>query len=177
MIHPNNVRPLGWGRVAGYGAELGIACAFLYALAFIGYAIVRATLDLLVTPQIETGWLGTAIATWVSLAVPALLLAALFAPLAALIGSLTALVVNAVSMALNPGRAQRQAIAIGTVVCTAVVVVICGLLFFGMGLTWKAAIAETLIFWLVLPLSLYIIAGGVGSWSSSQLKLEDGDSK
>src|SRR3990172_6702454 len=137
MIHPNNVRPLGWGRVAGYGAELGIACAFLYALAFIGYAIARATIDLLVTPQIETGWLGTAIVTWFSLAVPALLLAAIFAPLAALIGALTALVVNAVSMALNPGQARRQAFIIGIAVCAVVVVVICWLLFFGMGLAWK----------------------------------------
>ncbi len=168
MVHANTARRLGWGRVAWYGAELGVAADFAYALAFILYALVRSTFDLLATPQIDAGWLNIALATWFALAVPALLLAALFAPFVALIGALTALAVNAISAARN--ASSRQAAQIGAAVCALVALTLVALLTWGGGFAWSPALIETWMFWLVLPLLLYIAAGGIGGWMLSQMK-------
>jgi hypothetical protein len=156
--------------VAWYGAELGAAADFAYALAFILYALARSTYDLLATPAIDAGWLNIAIATWLALAVPAFLLAALFAPIVMVFGALTALLVKVVLAARNPSRASRRAVALGVTVCAFVVIVILALLVFGMGLTWRPAIAETLAFWIVLPLVLYVVAGGIGGWELNQME-------
>ncbi|CAG0943011.1 hypothetical protein ANRL1_01172 [Anaerolineae bacterium] len=164
MVHVK----LAWGRIAWYGAELGIAFAFVYALAFIVYAIVRATIDLIATPQIDAGWLNIALATWFSLAVPALLLAALFTPVVAIIGALTALGVNAIASARN--ASPRQAALIGAETSGVFALALIALLTFGAGFTWSLAIIETWMFWLVLPLLLYVVAGGVGGWMLSRMK-------
>src|SRR6476659_1038113 len=86
---------LGWGRTAWYGAEACVTLAFVYTLVFIGYAIVRATLAILATPDIDAGLASTLIATWAGLALPALVCAALASIPVALIGALTALAVRA----------------------------------------------------------------------------------
>lgn len=163
-----HVKPT-WGRIMWYGAELGVAFAFGYALVFIVYAMARATIDLLATPQIDAGWLNIAIATWLSLAVPALLLAALFAPFVALIGALTALGVHAILSARN--ASPRQAVTIGVGTCAVIAFALVALLTLGTGFTWSPAIIETWMFWLVLPLLSYIVAGGVGAWMLYQLNL------
>ena len=37
-----------------------------------------------------------------------------------------------------------------------------------MGVAWTPATAETLTFWLVLPLAVYVVVGGVASWRLGQ---------
>jgi hypothetical protein len=155
---------LGWGRTAWYGAEACVALAFVYTLAFIGYAIVRSTLTILATPEIDAGLVSTLIATWAGLALPALVCAALASIPAALIGALTALVVRALLALGNVTPTPRRAVASGLAVCLVVSLALLALLTQGMGVTWTPATAATLTFWLVAPLVLYSIAGTVASW-------------
>jgi len=162
----NHVK-LGWARVAGYGAELGIACAFSYALAFIVYALVRSTGDLSAAPQIDAGWLNIALATWFALATPALLLAALFAPFVAILGALTALAINAITSARN--ASPRAGALIGAGTCAGIASALVVLLTLT-GFTWSRAISETWLFWIVLPLLVYVGAGGIGGWLLRRLK-------
>jgi hypothetical protein len=159
-----NISRLGWGRTAWYGAEACVALAFLYTLVFIGYAIVRATLAILTTPDIDAGLAGTLIATWAGLALPALVIAALAAIPAALIGALSALAVRALLALGSATPTPRRAVASGLAVCLVVSLALLALVMQGMGVTWTPATAATLTFWLVAPLVLYSIAGTVASW-------------
>ena len=152
-----------WRKVAARGAEIGIALDFAYAATFIVYAILRSTAKLLETPGIDAGWPGTALATWTALALPAFVFAVLFVPIVALLGALTALAVYALSPTLNPEHAPGRAVFIGIGVCSLVVFATALLLDLQAGLRWTPALAETLTFWLALPLLIYIVAGGVAS--------------
>ncbi len=154
----------GLGRTAWYGAEACVALAFLYTLAFIGYAIVRSTLAILATPDIDAGLASTLIATWARLALPALVCAALAAIPAALIGALTALAIRALLALGTIAATPRRAVASGLAVCLVVSLALLALLTHGMGVTWTPATAATLTFWLLAPLVLYVIAGTVASW-------------
>jgi len=164
MTQHAHVPQVGWGRTAGYGAEAGIALALVYALAFIGYAVVRSALNLLASPAPDGGLAGTLIATWISLAVPAFVLAAMCGILAALLGALTALVLRALVSRVNPTHAPQRAIAIGVAVCLSVSLALLLLLYHGLGVRWIPATAATLTFWLLVPLVVYVVAGGVASW-------------
>jgi hypothetical protein len=169
MAHTILTRRNGWGRTAWYGAEIGVGLSFLYALAFIAYAVVRSTSVLLGTPNPDGGLAGTLIATWATLALPALMIAALAGILAAAIGALTALAVRMLASfgtaRPTPRRAAGSSLAVCLVVCLALLL----LLTQGLGLVWTPATAETLTFWLVLPLIIYIIAGGVVGWHFNRL--------
>jgi hypothetical protein len=165
-IHPQHV---GWGRTAWYGAEAGIALTLLYAVAFIGYALVRSTLNLLATPDLDGGLAGTLFATWISMAVPAFVLAATFACLAALLGALTALVLRVLLSDLNTLHRPRLAIATGIGVCLTISLVLLALLSQGLGVTWTSATAEALTFWLILPLVTLVLAGGLASWQVNRM--------
>jgi hypothetical protein len=155
---------VGWGRTAAYGAEVGIALAFVYALAFISYAVARSTLMLLATPSPDGTLASTLFVTWTSLAVPAFVLAALYGILAAVIGALTALILRALLSRVNPTHAPKRAVAIGVAVCLTVSFVLLVLLYQGLGVRWTPATAATLTFWLLLPLMTYVMAGGMVSW-------------
>jgi hypothetical protein len=161
-----NSRPsqISWPRAAAYGAEAGAAMALLYALAFIVYAVVRSTINLLATPDADGGLAATLLATWVSLALPALTLGIIFGLLAALVGALTALALKALMSILAGARSPRGAVAAGVALCLAVSVALFTLLCRSLGLAWSPATAETLTFWLVLPLVAYVIAGAAASW-------------
>lgn len=162
MVSPN--RPaVGWGRTARYGAEAGIGLAYGYALAFLGYAVVRSTLNLMATPDPDGGLVSTLIATWISLAIPALVLGSIVGLLAAALGALTALVLRALLLR-NTTITPLRAVAIGVGVCLTVSLALLALLNRGLGVHWTPATAPTLTFWLVVPLVLYIVAGGVASW-------------
>src|SRR5215212_8134727 len=154
----------GWGRTAWYGAEACVALAFAYALVFIGYAIVRSTLTIVATLEIDAGLAGTLIATWAGLALSAVVIAALAAIPAALIGALTALAIRALLGLGNATPTPRRAVASGLAVCLVVSLALLALLTQAMGVTWTPATAATLTFWLVAPLGLYVIAGTVASW-------------
>ena len=152
-----------WLMVARRGAEIGITLDFAYAVAFIAYAIIRSAVKLLATPGIDAGWPGTALATWAALALPAFVFAVLFVPIVALLGVLTALAVYALSPTLNPEHAPSRAVFIGIGVCSLVVFATALLPDLQAGLRWTPALAETLTFWLALPLLIYIVAGGMAS--------------
>ena len=164
MILNTQTARLGWGRTAWYGAEACVTLAFLYTLVFIGYAIVRATLAILATPDIDAGLAATLIASWAGLALPALVCAALAAIPAALIGALTALAIRALLALGDATPSPRRAVASGLAVCLVVSLALLALLTRAMGVTWTPATAAALTFWLVTPLMLYVIAGGVASW-------------
>ena len=159
----------GWRRTAWYGAEVGVGLSFLYALAFITYAVVRSTSVLLGTPNLDGGLAGTLIATWAALALPALMITALAGILAAVIGALTALAIRALmsfgTARPTPRRAAGRSLAVCLVICLALLL----LLTQGLGVAWTPATAETLTFWLVVPLMIYIVAGVVVSWHFTRL--------
>jgi hypothetical protein len=169
MAHTTLTRPNGWGRTAWYGAEIGIACSYLYALAFTIYAVVRTTSMLVGVPNQDGGLAGTLIATWAALALPALIIAALAGILAAAIGALTALAIRALisfgNVMPTPRRAAGSSVAVCLVVCLALLT----LLMQGFGVAWTPATAETLMFWLVAPLIIYTVAGGVIGWHFNKL--------
>jgi hypothetical protein len=169
MAQNKHAPRIGWGRTAWYGAEAGLALAFLYALAFIGYAIVRSTLNLLAAPNRDGGLAGTLVATWIALALPAFVVAALAGILAAIIGALTALALRALLSRMNAAHTPRRAIAIGVGVCLTVSLTLLVVLTQGLGLTWTPVVAMTLTFWLVLPLATYVVAGGVASWQVNRM--------
>jgi hypothetical protein len=160
---------VGWGRTAGYGAEAGIALAFGYALAFIGYAVVRSTLTLMATPHPDGTLAGTLSVTWIALAVPAFMLAAIFGILAAVLGALTALVLRVLVSRVNPTHAPQRAIGIGVAVCLTVSLALLVLLYEGLGVRWTPATAATLTFWLLVPLLIYVVAGGIVSWHVNRM--------
>ncbi len=164
MLQRTHTARLGWGRTAWYGAEACVTLAFVYTLVVIGYAIVRATLAILATPQIDAGLAATLIATWAGLALPALVIAALAAIPAALIGALTALAVRALLALGSATPTPRRAMSSGLAVCLVVSLALLALMTQGLGMDWTPATAATLTFWLVAPLVLYVIAGTAASW-------------
>jgi hypothetical protein len=154
---------VGWGRVASGGALVGLMTAGAYALAFLGYAITRATATLLLTSDIDGGLAGTAAVTALSLAVPVAVFTALCALPAAGLGALTALIIRALLTRMTTAQGQLWAALLGAGVCVAVSLVLLALLAGGMDLAWTSGTAEALTFWLVLPLVLYTLAGALGS--------------
>ena len=154
----------GWGRTAWYGAEACVALAFVYTLVFIGYAIVRATFTIMATLDVGNGLVGTLIATWAGLALPALVIAALAAIPAALIGALTTLAIRVLLALGDATPTPRRAVASGLAVCLVVSLALLALLTQAMGVSWTPVTAATLTFWLFTPLVIYVIAGTVASW-------------
>jgi hypothetical protein len=154
----------GWGRTAWYGAEAGIALTFLYGLLFVGYVVVRSTVNLLAIPVGDGGLAGILLGTWVSLALSSLVFAAIASIPAAAIGALTALALRAILGRVDDAHAPWRAITIGAGVCLAASLIPLALVLQSLGMQWTPAIAETLTFWLILPIALYAIAGGLAGW-------------
>jgi hypothetical protein len=136
----------------------------VYALAFMVYAVVRSSFTIVVTVNEDAGRLGTLLATWLSLIIPALTIALLIVPLAVLFGVVTALLIWGISAAWNREHAPTKAVAIGSGTCVVIAVVLIVVLSQGLGLRWTSTVAETLTFWLALPLVIYILAGGTAGW-------------
>jgi hypothetical protein len=162
-------RPVGWGRTARYGAEAGITLALIYAILFISYAAVRSGLTLLATPDVDAGLLPTVIATWLALALPALALVLIAALPAAAIGALTALVLRGVLSNLATARTAGRGVAVGATICLGLSLGLLGLVLNRMEGAWTAAVVETLAFWLLLPMVLYTVAGGVAGGRMARL--------
>jgi hypothetical protein len=160
----SGVRPTP-GYVALRGARVGILAVLAYALAFMVYAVVRSSFTLFATVNQDAGLWGTLLASWVSLIIPALTIALLLFPLGALFGIVTALVIWGISAAWNREQAPNKAVAIGVGTCIVIAVLLVVLLNQGLGVTWTRTLAETLTFWLALPLLVYIAAGGAASWA------------
>jgi hypothetical protein len=158
MAEPMQTRP-GWGRTARYGAGAGVALALLYTLAFTCYATVRSTSALPATP--DAGLLQTLLATWLSLAPPALGIAAILALPVAAIGALTALLLRVLVTALGSARTPGHGLALGATVCAALSLGALGLLLRSVGPSWSPVMAETLALWLLIPLLLYTVAGAL----------------
>lgn len=152
-----------WSRVARAGATVGLMIAGAYALAFLGYAITRATATLLLTPSIDGGLTGTIAVTALSLAVPVAVFATLCAPLAAGLGAATALLIRTLLARMPMVYGRLGAALLGVGMCVALGLVLIGMLARGLGLVWNSGTAEALTFWLVLPLVLYTLAGALGS--------------
>jgi hypothetical protein len=128
---------IGWGRVASGGAVVGLMTSGVYALAFLGYAITRATATLLLTPGIDGGLAGMV--------------------------AVTALLIRALLARLTPAQGWARAALLGSGVCAAISLIFLALLEVGLDVTWTRGTAEALTFWLVLPLALYTLVGALGS--------------
>jgi len=153
----------GLGRLAGRGAGAASLAVLAYTLAFLLYAFARSGLTLLATVNEAAGLPATLLATWISLSIAALAIALLVWPLAALVGAGTALLIGALCAAWNREHAPGRALAIGAGACAAPAALIALALAASAGPAWTSSLAETLGFWLGLPLLVYIAAGGLAS--------------
>jgi hypothetical protein len=160
---------ISWLYTGWYGAEAGIALTLLYALAFLLYAVIRSTAAISITPQIDGGLTRTLIATCVSLAVSTSGLAVVLAVPAAIIGAMTALALRAVIAQPPVGAYVQSAVVAGLAISLSVSLGLVALIVYGLGVQWSPASAETLIFWLILPLAIYIIASAVVGWRVQRL--------
>jgi hypothetical protein len=156
-------RRVSWARAIWYGAELGVALTCVYTVAFIGYAVVRSTVMILATPGPDAGLAGTLASTWLSLALAATEVALLCALPAALLGAATALVIRALLTLADAVSSPARAGALGAAVCLGFSLALVALVSGGLGVAWTPTSAEALTFWLVLPLLIYVVAGGVVS--------------
>lgn len=154
--------PLPWREVVRTGALAGAALTYVYALAFLLYATLRATFALVTMPWPDAGLLGTIIATSLSLAVPALVLATLLALPAAVLGAITAMLVYTVVPRLNAARSPVQAALMGGAIALAVVAVIQLGLGYGLEVTVASLTLSTYLFWLGLPAVVYVVAAATG---------------
>src|SRR6266498_716764 len=105
------------------GAVLAVALAFAYALIFIVYATIRSSL-LVVNVNPDASVAGTVIAYFFTLAVPALVIAAMMAVPAALVGLVAAPILKRVVVFLNPRRSDVRAIGLGSATSFALAVVL-----------------------------------------------------
>lgn len=158
VVHPTV------GYILARGAGVGLLAVFVYALAFIVYAAVRSSFTVFATVNEDAGLFGTLIATWVSLSIPALTIALLLAPLAVVFGVIAALLIWGLSAAWNREHAPKKAVVIGSGTCALLAALLIVSLNLGFGLTWSQTVAETLTFWLALPLLVFVGAGGLASW-------------
>src|SRR5579859_467211 len=157
---PTSRPGLGW--LAGRGAGAASLALLAYTLAFLLYAFTRSGLTLLATVNEAAGLPATLLATWVALSIAALTIALLVWPLAALVGAVTALLISALCAAWNREHVPGRALAIGAGACAAPAALI-ALALAGVGPAWTPSLAETLGFWLGLPLLVYIATGGLAS--------------
>jgi hypothetical protein len=169
MPEMNTIRRFSWARTAWYGAELGVALACLYTLAFIAYAVVRTAFKILTTPEVAGGLAGTVLATWVSLALASIVIAALLVVPVALLGAATALGIRALLAPAGALGRPARAAALGALVCLGISLALVALLAGGLGVAWTPASAATLTFWVVLPLLIYVLAGALASRRLAQL--------
>jgi hypothetical protein len=146
-----------------------VALALLYALAFSLYAAIRSTGAILATPQIDGGLAGTLLATWFSLAVSTFALAIVAAVPASVAGALTAVALRALVSSAGVAARPRRGLAAGLMLCVGLSLALLALLIGGLGLAWMPATAEALTFWLLAPLVVYSIAGGVAGWRASRM--------
>jgi hypothetical protein len=152
-----------FGPLGGAAAAIGLA--LVYALVFIVYATIRSALLILLIPS-DAGVVGTVVAYAASLAVSALVIAALMMVPAALVGALTAALLKRVVSAFNPQHDEQRAILIGAGTCLILVTILHILFQRMLGFTLADVVAnpETYLFWLAIPSLIYIVVGGAASW-------------
>jgi hypothetical protein len=154
MKHTKSVAHPTVGYVVTRGAGVAFLAVFVYTLAFTMFATVNE----------GAGLFGTLIAIWIALSIPALTIALLLLPLAVLLGVVTVLLIWGISAACNREYAPNKAVSIGSGTCILIAMLLIVSLNQGLGLSWAPTVAEALTFWLVLPLLVYIVAGGLASW-------------
>jgi hypothetical protein len=169
MAERRDTRSPSWRQTAWYGAEAGAALALLYGMLFTFYAVARATSAILATPEIDGGLAATLAATWISLAVPALVVAIIAAVPAGVVGALTAIVLRGLVSRAGVASRPGQALAAGVALCLGLSLALLALVMGGLGIVWVPATAEALTFWLLAPLVVYSIAGGVAGWRACRM--------
>lgn len=152
---------MGWGQTASRGAAVGVVSVGVYALAFLGYAVTRATARLLTTPDIDGGLAATIAATWLSLAVPVAVFAILCALPAALLGVVTALLMRGLLVRIPRTWGWARAMLVGGGLCATISFTLLALLASQLGLAWTRGTGEAITFWLALPLVVYTLAGAL----------------
>lgn len=159
--------PLAWRQVVRVGALTGVALTYAYALAFLLYAVLRATFTLVIMLWPDVGLLGAVIATSESLAIPVLMFATLLTIPAALLGAITAVLVYTTLLWLNGSHSPLQTALLGGTIALAVIAVIRFGLAYGLGVTAASLTLPTYLFWLGLPAAIYLIASTSGGWHLS----------
>ncbi len=151
-----------WG-VALRGAVLALAVTLGYALIFWMYAVVRASLTLWDTVNESAGMVGTWLATASALAIATLTIAAIFSLLVIPLGAAAAVAIVWVSEHWNRTARPSVAVVIGALVTGFVAVLFFALIqLAGLQIAWRYWEAWSL--WLVVPLVLFVLAGGAASW-------------
>lgn len=144
------------------GAAIGVGLAFAYAALFIVYATIRSSL-LVIRVNPDAGVPGTVAGYLFTLAIPALVIAAMMAVPAALVGLFTAPILMRVASKFNPRRSAGRAIMIGSTTCLIVALLLLVIFQRMLGFSFADVLAnpETFLFWFVLPAVIFVAAGGL----------------
>lgn len=154
---------LGYRRAALGGAVICALLALGYTVLFILYALGRSLFTVTATVNQDAGMLGTLIATWASLFVAAFVIGMLLTVAVAILGAFTGIIVNAVSAVFNPQREPKRAVAIGTGVCFALIVLLHLALRSAMNYSLPDLLSMHALFWLGIPSMIFIVAGGLAT--------------
>ncbi len=141
------------------GAASGVVLTFAYGLVTCLYAIARSSLAIDASIGFNAGW-RTLLANASSLVLTTLVMSLLFSFLTVPFGMVTALLVRAVLLRLNPRCTPGWSSAIGmvTAFCLWLLLFLVLKAALGARLSWRYP--ETLMFWLVLPGIIYVLAAG-----------------
>lgn len=163
MKHIDNSESPQYGQLALRGALLGLTVTFGYALFFWLYAVLRASTTLWETVNDSAGLVWTWLATVSSLAIAILTIAAILSLVVVPIGAATAVLIVWLSKRWNRASRPAMAAAIGAIVTGIMAVLLITVLqFAGLQFTWRFWEAWSL--WLIVPLVLFVLAGGAASW-------------
>lgn len=149
---------------ARQGAILGIVLTFAYGAALFVYAAIRATL-IVGAIESDAGRASTIAATVLSLFVACVSLSAALAPISAAAGAVTAAIIRAV-LVRSPDT-HRPAL-IGVAVCLGNAALFLVVVHAAVGS--PARFASAYVFWLALPLVIFVGAGGFFAqrWADSR---------
>jgi len=148
------------------GAAASVAVLVLYACLFVGYAVLRSSLQILSTLSPGDGLFATVVANAMSIGLAATSVTLLMAFLVAPLGAVTLLLASWVDRLLNPSLAPRPATWIGAGVA-AIVFAAFAILILQVIRPYVAAFwPQGFLFWLGLPGLLFI---GAMAWANRRL--------
>jgi hypothetical protein len=150
------------------GAFWGAALTFAYALVFCLYAIVRISWTILAAGPLDAGVPGTLAANAACILIAALVMTALLSLSTAALGMVSAILIGRLFLIFKPKEASLQAAWLGVAGPLLISLLLLPALKLGVGFSPIKLPAETGLFWLGLPLIIYMGAGALAGWKMSR---------